>query len=64
MHGEATALAGRTRLVPVTWSGDGCRITAGHDSAFLRGAAVDDAPAAPGPDWTDGSPARLLLPHG
>ncbi|MFB7512115.1 molybdopterin molybdotransferase MoeA [Streptomyces sp. NPDC056144] len=64
VHGDAPALAGRTRLVPVAWSPDGCRIVAGHGAAFLRGAAVGDALAALGPDWTAGSPAPLLLPRG
>ncbi|MER7521188.1 molybdopterin molybdotransferase MoeA [Streptomyces sp. NPDC126499] len=62
VHGDTRTTAGHTRLVPVSWTDDGCRIAAGHGAAFLRGAAVGDALAALGPYWTDGSPAPLLLP--
>ncbi|MEU2451125.1 molybdopterin molybdotransferase MoeA [Streptomyces sp. NPDC012765] len=55
------AAAGLTRLVPVTWDGDGARIADGHRAAFLRGAAVGDALAALPPDWSDGGPAPLVL---
>ncbi|MFE6709719.1 molybdopterin molybdotransferase MoeA [Streptomyces sp. NPDC057695] len=64
VHGSAKVGPGRTRLVPVSWADDGCRIATGHGAAFLRGAAVGDALAALGPDWTDGRPALVLLPRG
>ncbi|WP_411074986.1 molybdopterin molybdotransferase MoeA [Streptomyces sp. cmx-4-7] len=63
VHGRAEVAPGRTCLVPVSWSDDGCRIAAGHRAAFLRGAAVGDALAAIGPGWTDGGPAPVLLPR-
>ncbi|MFJ4872914.1 molybdopterin molybdotransferase MoeA [Streptomyces sp. NPDC088757] len=62
VHGRVKPAPGRTRLVPVAWDGDGCRIVGGHRAAFLRGAACGDALAALGPDWTDGAPAPVLLP--
>ncbi|MEU1279768.1 molybdopterin molybdotransferase MoeA [Streptomyces sp. NPDC005805] len=62
VHGEAKGAPGGTRLVPVSWTDDGCRIAAGHRAAFLRGAAIGDALAALGPGWRDGSPAPVLLP--
>ncbi|WP_328740505.1 molybdopterin molybdotransferase MoeA [Streptomyces erythrochromogenes] len=58
--GSVRPAPGLTRLVPVTWYGTGVRITAGHGSAFLRGAAAGDALAALPPDWTEGGPAPLL----
>ncbi|MFD8643144.1 molybdopterin molybdotransferase MoeA [Streptomyces zaomyceticus] len=63
VHGAARVSPGRTRLVPVAWSDDGCRIAPGHGAAFLRGAAVGDALAAIGPDWEDGGLAPVLLPR-
>ncbi|MFJ3901691.1 molybdopterin-binding protein [Streptomyces sp. NPDC090025] len=63
VHGAAKAAPGRTRLVPVAWTDDGCRIAPGHRAAFLRGAAVADALAAIGPDWHDGGLAPVLLPR-
>ncbi|MFJ3203298.1 molybdopterin molybdotransferase MoeA [Streptomyces sp. NPDC086989] len=64
VRGRLRPAPGLTRLVPVTWEGDGAEIADGHRSAFLRGAAVGDALAAIPPDWTDGSPAPLLLTTG
>ncbi|CAM5257119.1 hypothetical protein [Streptomyces narbonensis] len=61
VHGKAKVSPGRTRLVPVFWADDGCRIAPGHRAAFLRGAAVADALAAIGPDWEDGGLAPVLL---
>ncbi|WP_405791734.1 molybdopterin molybdotransferase MoeA [Streptomyces sp. NBC_00029] len=52
---------GLTRLVPVAWDGVRATIADGHRAAFLQGAAVGDALAAITPDWTDGSPAPLVL---
>ncbi|KPI12803.1 MoeA domain protein domain I and II [Actinobacteria bacterium OV450] len=64
VRGRLRPVPGLTRLVPVTWEGAGAEIADGHRSAFLRGAAVGDALAAIPPDWTDGSPAPLLLTTG
>ncbi|MFB7030751.1 MULTISPECIES: molybdopterin molybdotransferase MoeA [unclassified Streptomyces] len=62
VHGRVKSTPGHTRLVPVAWNEDGCRIVGGHRAAFLRGAARADALAALGPDWTDGAPAPVMLP--
>ncbi|MFD4373837.1 molybdopterin molybdotransferase MoeA [Streptomyces sp. NPDC058486] len=63
VYGRAKVSPGHTRLVPVSWTDDGCRIGAGHRAAFLRGAAIGDALAALGPDWEDGGLAPVLLPQ-
>ncbi|MFJ4340592.1 molybdopterin molybdotransferase MoeA [Streptomyces sp. NPDC088915] len=62
VRGQVKPTPGHTRLVPVAWDGDGCRIVGGHGAAFLRGAACGDALAALGPGWTDGAPAPVMLP--
>ncbi|WP_260606664.1 hypothetical protein [Streptomyces sp. WAC08241] len=62
VHGQVKPTPGHTRLVPVAWAEDGCRIIGGHRAAFLRGAARGDALAAIGPEWTDGAPAPVMLP--
>ncbi|MFF3674542.1 molybdopterin molybdotransferase MoeA [Streptomyces sp. NPDC002120] len=61
VSGDARPVPGLTRLVPVAWEGSGARITGGHRAAFLHGAAVGDALAVLADDWTDGSPAPLVL---
>ncbi|MEV7443143.1 molybdopterin-binding protein [Streptomyces sp. NPDC091204] len=61
VSGDARPVPGLTRLVPVAWEGSGARITRGHRGAFLHGAAVGDALAVLADDWTDGSPAPLVL---
>ncbi|MFH9728221.1 molybdopterin-binding protein [Streptomyces sp. NPDC017254] len=62
VRGRMRTAPGLTRVVPVSWSGGDVRIVDGHGAAHLRGAAVGDALAAIGPDWTDGDLAPLLLP--
>ncbi len=52
---------GQTRLLPVAWDGATARVVAGHQPAFLRGAALADALAVIPPDWTPDRPASLLL---
>ncbi|MFF4433671.1 molybdopterin molybdotransferase MoeA [Streptomyces sp. NPDC001513] len=61
VSGGVRPVPGLTRLVPVAWEGSGARIIGGHRSAFLHGAAVGDALAVIADDWTDGSPAPLVL---
>lgn len=61
VRGRVRPAPGRTRLVPVSWDGEGARVAEGHRAAFLHGAAVGDALAAIPPDWTDGGPAPLVL---
>ncbi|MFB7176180.1 molybdopterin molybdotransferase MoeA [Streptomyces sp. NPDC056257] len=61
VSGDARPVPGLTQLVPVAWEGSGARITGGHRAAFLHGAAVGDALAVLADDWTDGSPAPLVL---
>jgi molybdopterin molybdotransferase len=55
------APAGQTRLLPVAWDDSGVRVLAGHQPAFLRGAAVSDALAAVPAGWTPGQPVPLVL---
>ena len=52
---------GQTRLLPVAWDGAAARVVAGHQPAFLCGAALADALAVIPPDWTSGQPVSLLL---
>jgi molybdopterin molybdotransferase len=52
---------GQTRLLPVVWDGNGVQVMAGHQPAFLRGAALADAIAVIPPEWTRGQPVGLLL---
>ncbi|MGG2464083.1 hypothetical protein ACO0M4_30615 [Streptomyces sp. RGM 3693] len=62
--GGRQAAGDDARLVPVVWDGTEARIVGGHRAAFLQGAAVGDALAAITSDWTDGSPAPLVLTTG
>ncbi|MFE5944400.1 molybdopterin molybdotransferase MoeA [Streptomyces sp. NPDC056480] len=62
VRGRLRAAPGLTRVVPVSWADGEVGIVEGHRAAFLRGAAVGDALAAIGPEWTEGDLAPLLLP--
>lgn len=53
-------LAGRTRIIPVSWEGCGVLPLGGDRPAFLNGAALGDALAAIPPSATAGDPVPLM----
>jgi molybdopterin molybdotransferase len=59
--GEAKLVPDGTRLAPVTLLGGRARIVPGGRSGSLRAAALADALAVLGADWTSGAPAAVLL---
>lgn len=56
-------LAGRTRIIPVSWEGHGVLPLGGDRPAFLNGAALGDALAAILPDTAVGDPVPLMTLH-
>lgn len=50
----------QTYLLPVSWDGAAARVVAGHQPAFLRGAALADGLAVIRPEWMPGQSAPVL----